>query len=72
MLILTHIEVTNIISTVYTTPEHEYKHQNKVTGLVLMLRKYGVYKWDQESYKMCTVLIDMKYTQNAYPRMRAG
>ena len=60
-LVCTHTEVTNTMSTVYTTPDYEYRQKNKGTGLVLVLRKCGVY---QESYKMCTVSINMKYTQN--------
>ena len=49
--------------TVYTTIDYEYRHQNKGTGLILILGKCGVYKCDQKSYKMCTVPINMKYTQ---------
>ena len=67
MLILTNTEVTNTMSNVYTTIDYEYRHQNKGTDLVLILGKCGVYKFDQKSYKMCTVSIDMKYTQNAHP-----
>ena len=67
MLILTHTEVTNAMPTVYTTLDYGYRHKNKGTGMVLVPRKYGVYKRDQETYKMCTVPIDMKYTQNALP-----
>ena len=56
MLILTYTEVTNTISTVYTTQDYECWHENKDTGLVLVPRKCGVYKWDQKSYKiMCIV-----------------
>ena len=51
--------VTNAISIVYDTLDYEYRHKNKGTDLALVLRKCGVYTWDQESYKMCTVLIDM-------------
>ena len=53
---------TMTMSTVYTTIDYEYRHQNKGTGLVLILGKCGVYKFDQKSYKMCTASIDMKYT----------
>ena len=67
MLILTHTEVTNAMSTVYITLDYEYRHKNKGTNLDLVPKKGGVYKRDQESYKMCTVPIDMKYTQNPYP-----
>ena len=70
MLILTNTEVTNTMSTVYTTLDYEYRHQNKGTGLVLILGKCGVYKLDQKNYKMCTASIDMKYTlkiNNAHP-----
>ena len=63
MLTLTHTEVTNTMSTVYTTLHYEYWHKNKTTGLVVVPRKCGVYKWDQKIYKMCTVLINMEYTQ---------
>ena len=56
-----------LLTTVYTTLDYEYRHKNKGTGQVLVPRKYGVYKLDQKSYKMCTVLIDMKYTLNAHP-----
>ena len=58
----THTEVTNTMSNVYTTIDYEYRHQNKGSGLVLILGKCGVYKLDQKSYKMCTASIDMKYT----------
>ena len=61
MLILTHTEVTNAMSTVYTTLDYGYRYKNKVTGIVLVPKKCGMYKRDQESYKMCTVPIDMKY-----------
>ena len=44
MLILTYTEVTNAMTTVYITLDYEYRHKNKGTGLVFMLRKYGVYK----------------------------
>ena len=44
MLILRLTEVTNTMSTVYTTLDYEYKHGNKGTDLVLVPRKYGVYK----------------------------
>ena len=53
----TNIEVTNAMSTVYTTLDYGYGHKNKGTGIVLIPRKCGVYKRDQESYKMCTVPI---------------
>ena len=62
MLILKHTELTNAMSNVYTTLDYEYRHKNKGTGLILVPRKCGVYKWDQESYKMCTVSNNMKYT----------
>ena len=55
MLILTHTEVTNAMPTVYTTLDYGYRHGNECTGMVLIPRKCGVYKLDQESYKMCTV-----------------
>ena len=32
MLILTHTEDTNTMSTVYTTQDYEYRHENKGTG----------------------------------------
>ena len=64
MLILTNTEVTNTTSNVYTTIDYKYRHQNKGSGLVLILGKCGVYKLDQKSYKMCTASIDMKYTKN--------
>ena len=63
----THTEVTNTLSSVYTTLDYEYGHKNKGTGLVLVLRKCGMHKLDQESYKMCTVPINVKYTLNAHP-----
>ena len=56
MLILTHTEVTNTMSTVYTTLDYEYWHENKGSGPVFVPRKCGVYRWHQKSYKMCTVL----------------
>ena len=62
MLILTDTEVTNTMSTVYTALDYEYWHENKGTGQVLVFRKFGVYKWDQKSYKMCIVPINnMEY-----------
>ena len=69
MLILTHTEVTNAMSTVYTTLDYEYRHKNKGTGLILVPRKCWVYKSDQESQKTCTVPVNMKYTQNAHPHI---
>ena len=54
-LVHIHTEVTNTLSTVYTTLDYEYRHKNKGTGLDL-LRKRWVYKSDQESYKMSTIL----------------
>ena len=51
MLILIDTEVTNTMSTVYTTLDYEYWHENKGTGLALVFRKFGMYKWDQKSYK---------------------
>ena len=44
MLILTYTEVTSIMFTVYTTLDYGYRHKNKGTGLVLVTRKYWVYK----------------------------
>ena len=44
----THTEVTNAMSTVYTTLDYEYRHKNKGTGLILVPRKCWVYKWDQK------------------------
>ena len=63
MLILTHTEVTNAMSTVYTTLYYGYRHKSKGTNLILVPRKCGVYKLDQESYKMCRVSINI---QNAH------
>ena len=37
------------------------RHRNECTGMALVPRKCGVYKLDQESYKMCT--ITLKYIQ---------
>ena len=34
VLILTHTEVTNTMSTVYTTLDYEYRHENRGTYLV--------------------------------------
>ena len=51
-------KVTNTMSTVYTTLDYEYRHKNKGTDLILVPRKCGVYIQNQESSKMCTVLID--------------
>ena len=42
MHILTHTEVTYTMSPVYTTLVYEYRHENKGTDLVLVLRKCGV------------------------------
>jgi hypothetical protein len=39
-----HSEVTNTISTVYTTLDYEYRHENKGTDLILVPRKYWEYK----------------------------
>ena len=47
--------------------DYEYRLKNKGTGLILVPRKCAVYKWDQESFKMYTVSINIKYTQNAHP-----
>ena len=60
-------EVTNNMSTVFTTLDYDYRHKNKGTGLVLVPRKCGVYKWDQKSYwnKLRYVLYRSSYTQNA-------
>jgi hypothetical protein len=69
MLILTHTEVTTTMSTVYTTLDYEYRHEKKGTGLILVPRKYGVYKWDQKIYKIYTVPIHIEYTQNAHTYM---
>ena len=38
------------MSTVYTSLDYEYRHKNKGTGIALVPKKCGVYKWDQESY----------------------
>ena len=40
----THTEVTNVMSTVYTTLDYEYRHKNKGTGIELVPKKCGVYK----------------------------
>ena len=40
--VLTHTEVTYTMSPVYTTLIYEYRHENKGTDLVLVLRKCGV------------------------------
>jgi NADH:ubiquinone oxidoreductase subunit F (NADH-binding) len=37
-------EVTTTMSTVYTTLDFEYRHENKGSDLVLVPRKYLVYK----------------------------
>ena len=37
VLILTHMEVTNAMSTVYITLEYEYRHENRRTHLVWYL-----------------------------------
>ena len=69
VLILIHTEVTNSMPPVYTTQDYEYRHKNKGTDLVLVPRKFGVYKWDHQSYKiLCTVtvLIYIEYAQNAH------
>ena len=63
MLILAHSEVTNTMSTVYTTLDYECRHENKGTDLILVTRKCVVHKWDQKSYKICTVPIYIEYTQ---------
>ena len=39
-----HTEVTNVMSTVYTTLDYEYRHKNKGTGIALVPKKCGVYK----------------------------
>jgi hypothetical protein len=66
ILMCTHTEVTNTLSTVYTTLDYEFRHENKGTGLILVPRKCGVYKWHQKSYKICTVQIYIEYTQKAH------
>ena len=40
----THTEVTNAMSTVYTTLDYGYRHKNKGIDLILVPRKCGVYK----------------------------
>ena len=40
----THTEVTNAMSTVYTTLDFGYRHKNKGIDLILVPRKCGVYK----------------------------
>ena len=53
-------EVTNAMSTVYTTLDYEYKHKNKATGQVLVPTKCGEYKWDQKKkYKISTIPIKL-------------
>ena len=44
MLILIYTEVTNTMSTVYTTLEYEYRHENKGIDLVFESKNCGVYK----------------------------
>ena len=39
----THTQVTNAMSTVYTTLDYEYRHKNKGTNLDLVPKKGGVY-----------------------------
>ena len=55
------------MSTVYTTIDYDYRHENEGTGLILVPRKYGVCKWDKKAtsymYGMVTVLIYVEYTQ---------
>ena len=60
MLMVTHTEVTNAMPTVYTTLDYGYRHKSKGTGLILVPRKCGVYKWDQESYKTCRISINIE------------
>ena len=59
------------MSTVYTTLDYEYRHKNKGTGIALVPKKCGVYKWDHKKatrfVHVHAVSIDMKYTQNAHP-----
>ena len=55
----THAEVTNTMSTVYTTLDYGYRHRNECTGMALVPRKCGVYKLDQECCKMCTIVNDL-------------
>ena len=63
MLILTHIEITKTMSTVYTTLEYEYWHENKGIDLILESKDCGVYKWDQKK------LQDMYSTDLHYHKM---
>jgi hypothetical protein len=44
MLMYTHAEVTTTISTVYTTLDFEYRHENKGTVLALVPRRCWVYE----------------------------
>ena len=44
ILVHTHTEVTNAMSTIYTTLDYEYRRENKGTGLILVPIKRGVYK----------------------------
>ena len=41
MLILTHTEVTNTMSTAYTTLDYGQRYKNKRTGQVLVPRECG-------------------------------
>ena len=57
MLILTHTEVTNTMSTVYTTLDYEYRHKNKGIGLVWCLESVGC----TNETKMCTATLKMLF-----------
>ena len=61
MLILTHSKVIDAMPTVYTTLDYGYRRRSECASISLVPRKCGVYKLDQESYKMCT--ITLKYIQ---------
>ena len=64
----THTEVTNVMSTVYTTLDYEYRHKNKGTGIALVPKSVGCTNETKRATRCVhAVSINMKYTQNAHP-----
>ena len=59
----THAEVTNTMSTVYTTLDYGYRHKNKGTDLILVPRNCWVYKWDQKLQNVYSIDWHEVYTK---------
>jgi hypothetical protein len=57
------------MSTVHTTLDYDRRQENKSIDLIMVPRKYWVYKQDSKSYEIFTVPINIiiEYSQNAHP-----